>query len=66
MASLALRLVNAICLLDQYMNVLWDMGSYLLPAVPQDLRASLIQTIEDGRDMAKYVIRTGLDTTDCL
>lgn len=66
MASLALRLVNAICLLDQYMNVLWDMGSYLLPAVPQDRRASLIQTIENGRDMAKYVIRTGLDTTDCL
>ena len=26
----------------------------------------LAHTIQDGKDTAKYVIRSGLDTTDCL
>ena len=33
---------------------------------PEDPRASLARTIQDGQDAAKYVLRDGLDTTECI
>ena len=39
------------------------MASKILPGVPEGL---LALTIHYRQDVAKYVIHTGLDTTDCI
>lgn len=51
-ACLALRSVSAVYLLGHYKHYLWDLPSEILQAVPEDYRASLAQTIQDGQDAA--------------
>lgn len=43
---------------------LWDKAREILLAVSEDLRVALTQTALDGQDTSKYIINTGLDTTN--
>ena len=64
--SLALCLINSSCVPGHYLHVLWDMVTEILPAVLEDLITNLQQILHDGQNAAKYMSRSGLDTTDCL
>lgn len=64
LASFALSLANASCLLGHYTHALWDMVGEILSTVSEDLQPLLPQTIQDDLDVARFVIRSDLDTID--
>lgn len=56
--------MNASCLLGCYTHTLWDSLTQAVPVVPEEARTILSQAIQDGRDVAKFTIHCGLNTTD--
>ncbi|KAJ1124673.1 hypothetical protein NDU88_003122 [Pleurodeles waltl] len=42
------------------------MVAQVLPQIPEEARATVSQSVNDGRDAAKFTIRYGLDTTNSL
>ena len=57
--------VNVGCLLGCY-HALKYIVAQVLPAVPEDPSVPPTRAIQDSRDVSRFLIRCGLDTTCCL
>ena len=63
---MALKSVNALCLMGRYVHALLESAQSVMPHLSEDVKSSFREFIMDGRGAAQQVIQAGLDTADSI
>ena len=64
--SMALKSLNAVCLLGRYVRALWESAQAVMIHLPEEAKPDFRELIADGQCAAQQVIQAGLDTADSV